>query len=181
MIRLRIDTWDPEYGLSFEAMGTDNGSATLGQIEGNEWTPIKPVVGNPPSRIGFIDGARRVDVRLFAEDSSGIAPALAGSWAVGVAWVDRPPTVEPIRVGRCLVVGGGLRHVDLRVNVGPTELVYVMTSVAGSEAIDPIQGLQNTMRLAEADLANRTFRSVSFALVTLTMSVRLPSGRRSKS
>src|SRR5262249_45083263 len=123
--------------------------------------------GNFSSRIGFIDGVRRIDVRLFAEDSSGIAPALAGSYAVGVAWADRPPAIGPIRVGRCLVVGGGLSHVGLRANIDGTQLTYRFTSVTGSDPGDPIQALQNAMRLAESDLANEILTTNSANLVVL--------------
>jgi hypothetical protein len=148
-------------------METIDDTATLVQIEATEWTPIKPVPRNPPPRIGFIDGVRRIDARLFAEDSSGVAPALAGSWAVGVAWAGRPPKVGPVRVGRLLVVGGGLSHVDLVVNIGPTRLVYELTSVAGRDPADPVQGLQNAMRLAESDLAGDVLRASQADLFVL--------------
>src|SRR6266508_196281 len=102
VMRLRIDTWDPEYGSSFDAAEIDDTASIARIVEDGEWAPIKPVIAGFPSRIGFLDGVRRIDVRLFAEDSAGIAPALAGSWAVGVAWADRPPAMGPVRLGRGL-------------------------------------------------------------------------------
>jgi hypothetical protein len=97
-------------------MDLDPNDATLTarQVERETWRPIVPDASSARLRIGFIDGVRRIDSRLFAEEGNGIAPALAGSWAVGVAWADRPPTVGPVRVGRELVVGGELKHADLR-------------------------------------------------------------------
>jgi hypothetical protein len=167
--RLKVDTWDPEYGSSFEAtdVNSDDAAPTAKQVEDREWAPVVPPAGVALSRIGFVDGVRRIDVRLFAEDSSGAAPALAGSWAVGVAWADRPPTVGSIRVGRQLVVGGGLSHADFGVDIGGGRLVYASTSVAGRTPIDPIQGLQNAMRLAESDLANDLFRTAKSDLFVL--------------
>ena len=160
--RLKVDTWDPEYGMSFEAIDLDPDDATLTarQVERETWAPIVPEALPDRLRIGFIDGVRRIDSRLFAEDTSGIAPALVGSWAVGVAWADRPPTIGPVRVGRELVVGGELKHADLRITIGAAELEYRSSSVPGSTPIDPIQGLQNAMRLAESRLAGDLFATV---------------------
>jgi len=168
-MRLKVDTWDPEYGSSFEAidLDPDDVTPTARQVEGETWEPI--VTDAPPARlrIGFIDGVRRIDSRLFAEDTTGIAPALAGSWAVGVAWADRPPTIGPVRVGRELIVGGGLSHAGLRIRIGAAELDYRWTSVPGNTPIDPIQALQNTMRLAESSLANDLFPKVGVDLFVL--------------
>jgi hypothetical protein len=121
--RLKVDTWDPEYGSSFEAMDLDPDDAPMiaRQVESETWAPILPYASPDRLHIGFIDGVRRIDSRLFAEDSNGVAPALAGSWAVGVAWADRPPTIGPVRVGRELVVGGELKHADLRITIGAAD------------------------------------------------------------
>jgi hypothetical protein len=168
-MRLKVDTWDPEYGLSFEAIDVDPDDATLTarQVECETWTPIVPDAPPARLRIGFIDGVRRIDSRLFAEDTSGIAPALAGSWAVGVAWADRPPTIGPVRVGRELVVGGALSHAGLLIRIGAADLEYRATSVPGNTPVDPIQGLQNAMRLAESSLAGDLFATVGPDLFVL--------------
>jgi hypothetical protein len=105
-------------------------------------------------RIGFVDGVRRIDLRLFAEEGAKIAPALAGSWAVGVAWGNQRSEIGLVRVSRILVVGGGLAHAGLSLTVGSAELTFAATTVAGTRPIDPIQGLQNAMRQAEAALAD---------------------------
>lgn len=86
-MRLRIDPWDPEYGASVEidvelepAAGLD-----LAVEQAGPWTPV-----GAPSRAdtpccSFIDGVRRIDARLFADEGDVEAPALAGSWAAGCA------------------------------------------------------------------------------------------------
>ncbi len=165
--RLKVDTWDSEYGSSFEALDLDPDDApgTARQIESERWAPIIPLESSDRIHIGFIDGVRRIDSRLFAEDESGIAPALVGSWAVGVAWADRPPTIGSVRVGRELVVGGELKHADLRIAIGATDLEYKSTSVPGNTPIDPIQGLQNAMRLAESQLVADLFAKVESDLI----------------
>ena len=103
-----------------------------------------------------MDGARRIDVRLFAEEDEHSAPALAGSWAVGVAWSTLPPQIGEVLVGRELVIGGGLASEDFVVTIGEQELHYRYVGVAGASPLEPIQGLQNQMRLAEAELARLT-------------------------
>lgn len=129
------------------------------QVEEREWSPITPAVSHDVHRIGFVDGARRIDLRLFAEEGAKIAPALAGSWAVGVAWGNQRPEIGPVRVGRALIVGGGLTHPGLSSTIGSAELTFAAASVAGAAPIDPIQGLQNAMRQAEAALAEELLAS----------------------
>jgi len=169
MTRLRVDTWDPEYGSSFEAtdLEPDSDATTAQQVEPVAWMPIVPNEREGHLRIGFIDGVRRIDSRLFAESAGDIAPALAGSWAVGVAWAQRPPTIGLVRIGRELIVGGGLNYTSLRVTIGAADLEFKPTSVPGRAPRDPIQGLQNAMRLAESSLAGDLFTTVGFDLLVL--------------
>jgi hypothetical protein len=158
MAILRVDPWDPEYGTSLELELIEEAPQAVElDVEPVPWGAI-PVTG--PEGLpccAFIDGVRRIDVRLFAEDEGAMAPALAGSWAVGAAWSTRPPSVAEVVVGRTLVVGGGITHEDLRPTIGGDELRYVFVGVEGSLAVDPIVGLQNVMREAEAALARRVF------------------------
>jgi hypothetical protein len=156
MVKLRVDTWDAEYGSSYDAVElADPDEPSIRPVEVRDWVPVCPRDSELPSRIGFIDGVRRIDVRLFAEDGAGLAPALAGSWAVGIAWGGRPPGIGGIRLGRELVVGGGLAHPPLSLEIGRSRIRYAYRSAAGITQTDPILGLQNAMRQAEAELAQR--------------------------
>jgi hypothetical protein len=155
---LRVDPWDPEYGASTIDLVIDEPPQTVElTIEDRPWSPITPPRLDDLPCCAFVDGVRRIDVRLFAEDDELVAPALAGSWAVGSAWSTRPPAIDDVDVGRSLVVGGGISHPDLAVNVGADEVVYSFVGVAGTEPLDPITGLQNAMRAAEAALAIAVF------------------------
>ena len=156
MPHLRVDPWDPEYGSSVEFQELAPASVDL-QLEADRWEVRVPkaMVGLP--RCAFVDGVRRIDLRLYAEEGETVVPALAGSWAVGSAWTAEPPMIERVEVGRALVVGGGLHHPDLIVRVGAQSLQYRCRSVSGRSSADPIQDLQNQMREAEANLASRIF------------------------
>jgi hypothetical protein len=165
---LRVDPWDPEYGTSLELdLIEDLPQAVELDVEATGWTPVSPPPIAELPCCAFVDGVRRIDVRLFAEEDAAAAPALAGSWAVGVAWSTRPPSVGEIVVGRTLVVGGGLVHDDLTPRIGNDELRYAFIGVQGRTPLDPITGLQNMMREAEAALARRIFLSGAAELLVL--------------
>jgi hypothetical protein len=157
MATLRVDPWDPQYGASIEIDEEWPLPPSLElDVEGVPWHAIQSRMPDGLPCCAFVDGARRIDVRLFAEDGDQAAPALAGSWAVGVAWSTIPPRIGEILVGRSLVVGGGLAADDLVFSIGEQELHYGYIGVAGTTVLDPIQGLQNAMRLAEAEMARGT-------------------------
>lgn len=156
MAILRVDPWDPEYGTSLEMEPIDEVPQTVElDVEPVPWQPRLPAAVEELPCCAFVDGVRRIDLRLFAEEAGSSAPAVAGSWAVGVAWSTRPPSIGEVVVGRTLVVGGGLAHEDLTLTIGGERLRYVFIGVSGTTPLDPILGLQNEMREAEATLARR--------------------------
>jgi hypothetical protein len=155
---LRVDPWDPEYGASAVDLLAEEGPQSIEfAIEDRPWQPVAPSPVDEIPCCAFVDGVRRIDVRLFAEEDSHIAPALAGSWAVGSAWSTRPPVINDVVVGRNLVVGGGLAHPHLNAQVGDDVFAYEFIGVSGADPLDPIVGLQNVMRTAEARLATDVF------------------------
>ncbi|MGO9958216.1 MAG: hypothetical protein ACLP50_19985 [Solirubrobacteraceae bacterium] len=166
MMKLRVDPWDPEYGGAIELepdLGPPAGLELDVETPG-AWSPVPPPV-SAPACCAFIDGVRRVDARLFAEEGDDAAPALAGSWAVGAAWSTAPPGISDVHVGRELVIGGGLNAGALGVRIGGRIVVFEPRSVAGLTPLDPIQGLQNAMRAAEASLAQRIIAAGDAELV----------------
>lgn len=169
MTVLRVDPWDPQRGSSFEALETtDQAIPDVDlEVEGRPWEPVRCQEAVAAPRIAFIDGVRRVDARLFAESDDAIGPALAGSWAVGLALGGASTAIEPRCLGRHLVVGGGLAHEDLHCQIGETTLAYEFLGVAGDTPLDPIQGLQNAMRSAESSLAAEVVDSREFDLVVI--------------
>lgn len=166
-MQLRIDPWDPEYGGSIE-FEFDQGpppGLDLTVEETGVWTPIAA-----PTRVdlpccAFIDGVRRIDVRLFAEDGDVQAPGLAGSWGVGCAWSTRPPCVADVEVGREVVVGGGLMPPALEARIGKHSVKFAPSAVPGTDPLDPLRGLQNAMRGAETHLAQAILASGRAELV----------------
>lgn len=160
-MRLRIDPWDPEYGASVEldedlapAAGLD-----LTVEEPGKWTAIDAPDPRQDVCCAFVDGVRRIDARLYAETDAGEAPGLCGSWGVGSAWSLLPPTISDVEVGREVIVGGGLTPPGMKTSIGDGVLHFEPRSVSGSAPLDPIQGLQNSMREAEGKLAESILKS----------------------
>src|SRR4051812_47032627 len=95
---LRIDPWDPQYGASTELIILDDDDAAVRdlELETSTWEPIGSTPVDELPCCAFIDGVRRIDLRLIVEEGDLTAPGLAGSWAVGVAWSTRPPVVGEV-------------------------------------------------------------------------------------
>jgi hypothetical protein len=157
-MRLRVDPWDPEYGASVEIDGelAPPTGLDLGVETPGAWAPVAAPAPRKLPCCAFVDGVRRIEAQLYAEEEDRQAPGLAGSWAVGCAWSTRPPKMTGILVGRELVVGNGLLPPQLEVPVGDHRLRFVPHAVPGSAPLDPLRGLQNLMREAEASLARET-------------------------
>ncbi len=155
MATLRIDPWDPRQGISLEAFQElrEPPASVDTDIEAVPWSPRATTAPLVVPLCGFVDGVRRIDLFLFLEEGAAMAPALAGSWATGAAWASIPPRIDPVKVGRSLIVGGDLKADDIVTTIGETTLHYRSMPVPGLSPLDPVQGLQNTMRKAEADLA----------------------------
>ncbi|MEO8230520.1 MAG: hypothetical protein ABI628_12265 [Chloroflexota bacterium] len=157
MVTLRADPWSPDYGGDVEAT-LAAGEGTKIQvdptIETADWSrAIVPVAG-PPGPLIFVDGVRRVDMRVLAEDGGRRAWGLAGSYAVGAVRSDGRATFEAAIVGRVLAIGGAIESPDLVVNAGAAgQIAFRAIAVPGEDPEAPLQVLQNEMRDAEGRLA----------------------------
>ncbi len=156
MLALRADPWTPDFGMGFEATFEETPARADPLVETGDWSaPISP----PPAEPGttwFVDGVRRVELRLLADQDGSRAPGLFGSYAVGAVRCDRRASFEEHHVGRSIVIGGGLRPEAIEVECGEGRLRYEPRTEPGSEQDVPLFGLQKTMQAAEAALAART-------------------------
>lgn len=143
------EDWDPGYGnpATFDL----DGSASFEPAEDGP-----PVIGPAAPALAplcFIDGVRRAELALWAEQpSSGSrVPGLAGAYAVGGVTV-RPggqASYQGVRIGRLAIWGAG-RTGDI---VGRTGHRWSSESIVGDDPADLLAHLQNRMRLAEGALA----------------------------
>lgn len=157
MVILRADPWSPDYGGDVEA-ALAAGEGTEIQVDPTIETPdwsraIVPVPG-PSGPLIFVDGVRRVEMRVLAEEGGRRAWGLAGSYAVGAVRSDGRATFEAAVVGRILALGGAIESPDLVVHAGAAGLTtFRAIAVPGDDPEAPLQVLQNEMREAEGRLA----------------------------
>lgn len=95
-MRFTVDGWDPAYGASLEAEEyLEESTATVEvdvELPGGRWRPVDPSRGiRPPAALLFVDGVRRIEARVWIDDSpppagqaAGATAALCASYAAGV-------------------------------------------------------------------------------------------------
>ena len=157
MVTLRADPWSPDYGGDVEAtLAASEGTEIQVDptIETADWArAIEPATG-PGGPLLFVDGVRRVELRVMAEDAGRRAWGLAGSYGVGAVRSEGRATFERTIVGRILALGAAIAAPDLVVRAGAAGAVtYRAIAVPGDDPEAPLQVLQNEMREAEGRLA----------------------------
>lgn len=147
--RVYTEDWDPSYGTpaTFELDSSDS----VEQVELGDGFVAPAVL--PAEPIAFIDGCRRVELSLWAEEaeSGERVPGLAGAYAVGAVTVtpNHAPQYAGIRVGRVAVWGGG-RSGDL---LSPLGYRWISDSTSSDDPDQLLAHLQDRMRRAEGELA----------------------------
>src|SRR5262249_27208281 len=155
MLILRADPWMPEYGMGFDVR-LDEPDATIDPyVETRQWST--PRCGVRPDRVPvcFVDGVRRIDLRLLADADGRRVPGLFGSFAVGGTRCDGHATFGEHVVGRQLVLSGGIVGPPIGVRCGAEQLVYQPDSTTSTDPDAPLIRLQDLMRQAEGLLAAR--------------------------
>lgn len=153
MLVLRADPWTPEFGMGFEPRADEPPATVDAGVESAHWTdPVTPAPA-PEGPVWFVDGVRRVELRLLADLGERRAPGLFGSYAVGAVRCDGRASFDAHRVARAVVVGAGLRPDPVEVAIGAERLAFEPAAVTGEEPDAPLLGLQDMMRKAEGRLA----------------------------
>ena len=101
MVVLRADPWSPEYGMGFEPAVEESPLPRADPtVETEDWSA--PIVPPPavPGPVWFVDGVRRVELRLLADEGNRRVPGLFGSYAVGAVRCDGRASFEASRVCR---------------------------------------------------------------------------------
>ena len=152
---LRADPWDPEFGMGFQA-ATEEPSAPRADplVETEDWsTPLSPAGAPEPTPLWFVDGVRRVDLRLLVEEGDRRVPGLFGSYAVGAVRADGRATFEEHRVCRAVVLGGGVVSERIEVKAGADIIGFEPATDPRADPEAPLLRLQQLMREAENALA----------------------------
>ena len=157
LVRLRLDPWPGDYEGPFQLEELEESS--VGQVdpdvERTTWGPIQAKRIERPEPLFFVDGVRRIDARVIADDDSGrIIHGLFGSVASGAVRVEGTKAAfDDIRIRRYIVLGSGLMAEPEVMTIGNTELVFASYSVPDTGPTAPLLGMQNLMRTEEAAIA----------------------------
>jgi hypothetical protein len=154
---LRADPWDPEFGMGFQA-ATEEASASGADpfVETEDWsTPLSPADAAEITPLWFVDGVRRVDLRLVADEGERRVPGLFGSYAVGAVRAEGRATFADHRVCRAIVLGGGMVPDRVEVPAGGGVLGFEPATDPAVDPEAPLLRLQHLMREAENALAAR--------------------------
>jgi hypothetical protein len=158
---LAVEAWSPEYSAALDLSEPEEVSVEAVRTDWEPWEP-KPQRPRPPDveTVAFVDGARRLDARVFFWDGDA-PPAIGVAASVGIGAVVCNAAGGPAVPGgaraalfgeavkRYLAVSGG-RSPGLSAAPG---LLYEPMAVAGESLDVVVDALQDQMRRLEADLA----------------------------
>jgi hypothetical protein len=156
--RVRVDPWDVDYGDQTPLVTSPDQSDEQVDLDvelaADHWAAVKPPEGAGPHLTAvFVDGIRRLELRVTVRQNDRLVHGAFGSFAVGAVVVGtHNASFGPVRIYRKVVLGSG-QQLPTPVPVRP-ELVYVPESTDGEDVDAPLQGIQKWMRQAEARLAS---------------------------
>jgi uncharacterized protein len=155
MVALWADPWNPEFGMGFEPPLEEATSHRADPfVETEDWS--RSIVAAPqvkPTPVWFVDGVRRVELRVLADEGDRRMPGLFGSFAVGAVHCDGKAAFGEHRVGRALILGGGMMPDGVKVPCGRAELEFQPVADPSPDPNGQIERLQRLMRDAEDAIA----------------------------
>ena len=156
-LKIRVDPWEVDYGDQTPLASSREGQHEQVDLEvefsESEWRAVEPsATTHLPERILFVDGVRRLEVRVHVRQDEQLIYGGFGSYAVGAVRIgDSAADFGEIRVFRSAVMGAG-RRLPASVRVRD-DLVFAAESTPARETDGPLRHIQNSMRNAEATLA----------------------------
>lgn len=144
----------PEYGMGLDVRFDEPPADVDPFVETENWSSPRPAA-RPTGPAHFVDGVRRIELRVIADVDGQRVGGLFGSYASGSALCDSTATFGEPEIGRCLVLGGGARAEQIEVGVGNTRLIFAAVTTPGTDPDDPLLKLQDLMRNSESAVAAR--------------------------
>jgi hypothetical protein len=156
MVVLRADPWAPEFGMGFEPGSEETPLPRADPFaETTDWSrPIAPPPESP-SAVWFVDGVRRVELRVVADEKGRRVAGLFGSYAVGSVACREAARFDEHRTCRAVVLSCGVMPDRAEVQAGKASLVFEPDTDPGSDPNRPLLRLQELMRTEEERLAAR--------------------------
>ena len=178
MLTLRADPWMPDYGMGFQAPLEEPPRRADPFVETSDWSRAVHPSAAPARSVWFVDGVRRIDVRLIAENGTRRVPGLFGSYAVGAVRCESRAEFASHAAARAIVTGGGLVPERAEVPCGAGELSFDAAWAEGDQPEAPLVRLQDLMREREAALAAEVAGSgTELVIVDGPLTLRDPTRR----
>lgn len=152
MMRVLADPWDPGYGMGYAPDDEVTAPVDL-EVEGVGWLLSIPGVPSEPRCLAFLDGVRRVELRLLLAEGERRVPGALASFAVGAVFAGSGSGFGPIRIGRRIVAGGGTQVEPFELRIGETPVRWEPLATPADDDLLVQLAIQQAMRLAEAELA----------------------------
>src|SRR5262245_26447221 len=153
--QLRLDPWTAEFEGPVQLGDEEPAGRVDLSVETRTWRAVQPGSTPLPRRAAFVDGVRRVELRLLIEDGERTVFGLLGSFGVGAVEVGERAAVGHDTIGRVAIAGGGLALDPVEVVLGGRPVRFVPETVPENTPVAPLDGLQAAMRRSEAALAER--------------------------
>jgi hypothetical protein len=167
MLVLRADPWSADYGMGYEAVAEETPLPSSDPfVETTDWSRPVPAPSPPTGPVWFVDGVRRVELRVVADQDGRRVPGLFGSFGVGSVACDGTARFDEHRTCRAVVLCCGVMPERAELRAGAASLVFEPTTDPGSDPNRPLVRLQELMRAEEDALAARLLlRGVGLVIV----------------
>jgi hypothetical protein len=125
MAVLRADPWSADYGMGYEAVAEETPlPASDPMVETTDWSHSIAPPPPPEAPVWFVDGVRRVELRVVADQDGRRVPGLFGSYGVGSVVCDGVAQFDDHRMCRAVVLCCGVMPDRAELRVGPASLVF---------------------------------------------------------
>ena len=85
-MKFAVETWAPEYGIELDLQRLEESTGTVDvgvEADAGDWSPVTPAPVDLPDCVVFIDGVRRIDVRIWISDGEFVRTGVCASVAAG--------------------------------------------------------------------------------------------------
>jgi hypothetical protein len=156
-MRFAVESWDPAYGISADSESLEPAREPVDdgvELAPADWRPLDPPPVASPPPVLFVDGVRRIDIRVWITDGELARPGLCATVAAGaVRCQPHLATVVSVIVERGLYTpAAGAEPI-----VTPSGGTYQLREVAGDDDAALYFGVHNHM----TELENRVSRAAT--------------------
>lgn len=166
-LRVRIDPWEIDYGselpLAAQDLDHEERLDVSPEVGTDDWGPINPSSGQLREML-FVDGIRRLELRLLLGATGALHHGALGAYAVGAARSSSSGAalIRQEIIRHAVTAGGKALPGDLR--IAPA-LLYRPLSTVRTEPDAPLRALHEAMREREERLARELAGGESLVVV----------------